>query len=1670
MTTTTSGGTLTTFAGSTINYNGTAQTVKAVAYLGNLTLSGSGIKTLQTGTTTIGGNLTLSGTATATTVANLAISGNLSVGNGTTLTAGAFALTVTGTTTVGAGTSGTLSISSATGTKTFTGAVTINTGGALTESAAAALLFGGNVTIGGTLTESGAATVGIAGNLQNNGTYTASTGVHTFSGTTMTNSGANPIVIPSVTLSGAYTLSGTLTVSTTLAGAGTLIMGSTGVLNIGAATVTPTLTANAAGNTVNYTGGAQTVKATTYNKLIFSGTLAKSMATGTSVSGNLSIASGVSATIGTGLTLTVGSLTLNGVTQIPGYWGGTGSGGNVNTTYFTASTGRLNVSGGASKLAYTVVPSTGTAGTAFSVTVQAQDASGTPANLSSATTITLTRATGAGTLSGTLTGSIGIGANSVTISTPVYSKSDTLTLTATASGGVALPAVTSGNIVFSAGLATHLVYTTVPSTGTAGTAFSVTVQAQDANGNPANLVTATTITLTRATGAGTLSGTLTGSIGVGANSVTISTPVYSKSDTLTLTATASGGVTLTAVTSGNILFSAGPVSASASTLSASLGSVAADGSTTSTITVTLQDAYGNLISGKSVSLAKSSGPGSPTITTVVNVTDASGHGSWTVKSTTAGADYFQARDTTDDILVTATANVNFTAGVLHHYAVTFSASPAYASTPFVTTVTAQDINYNTVTTTNTTVVVTSTATESMMYEDPAEAAHYYYQANGTSYRTRTLSGGVATLNMQDTATGIGIDVIATDGTITGTGTLDISTLDGAYQTKGTGGDWAGATTWQIYSSGWADTTTPPGDTPHAPISILSGATVTVTSAVTANEVHVTGQLTISGATLTIQTGSGESPSLSGMQVHGTVTVASGGTLTIATGTYASDVQVFAGGVLENAGTITSTSVTLDFEPGSPGGKYRHLYTTTSGAIPAATWDSGAVCEIAGYTSASSGPSGLGQTFYDIVWSCASQAADVGIDLSSATINHNLTVTNTGSSGKALTLGGNATVASGGTVSVVSGARLDCATYVIAGGAAFDLQSGATLGIGSADGITPAGTASGNIQTTTRHFSSGANYVYNGTTTPQVAGSGLPAIVHTLTINNTAVSGVVSLSGGVAVNDTLTLTVGSLSIGAHTLTFNNAISTASGTLTGGASSAIVIGDAGSAATTTLPGVTSGLQNLTVNRVTGVTLGGGVTVSGTLTLTDGKITTGGNTLSVANTSESAISGASSSSYVYGTLKKSFAASGTHSFSFPIGDASNYTPVDLTGLTTTAGGTLTASTTSGQATSFSSSGISSSKYVNRYWTFTVADGLTFSGSYGATFNFVSGDVIGGANPSFFVVRRYTGSEWNSTTTGATTSTSTAATGLSAFSEFAVGEQAASAYKITANTATPAAGVGDQLTITLVDKFGNTDTSFSGDKNLTFSGLSVAGDGTYPTVADKDGAAVALGTATTITLASGVSLAGGSLVTYKAQTSVTLAATDGTSTTASPGGEGVVLTIANAGPVPAAYSVNRTKGAGLMILVSDLLAACSDANHDSLSLSSVTTPSTGEATVVKNATWILYTPASSSPDGDTFTYAISDSIADPVSGTVTVNVVQASGPTANMFALTFDISNHPVVSFAGILGRSYGIQRADSVDGTYETKATVQVPETGSPIVTWTDEAVTGGSYFYRTVSSSY
>lgn len=125
--------------------------------------------------------------------------------------------------------------------------------------------------------------------------------------------------------------------------------GTNAVLNI-SGEFTPsaniTLGASASGNSINYNGATQAVKPTSYANLIFSGSGAKSVVTGTSVSGNLSIApTGAStASIGAGLNISVGTLTVGGLGTINGTWGSTSSAAtNKTDTYFTATTGIITV-------------------------------------------------------------------------------------------------------------------------------------------------------------------------------------------------------------------------------------------------------------------------------------------------------------------------------------------------------------------------------------------------------------------------------------------------------------------------------------------------------------------------------------------------------------------------------------------------------------------------------------------------------------------------------------------------------------------------------------------------------------------------------------------------------------------------------------------------------------------------------------------------------------------------------------------------------------------------------------------------------------------------------------------------------------------------------------------------------------------------------------------------------------------------------------------------------------------------------------------------------------------------------------------------------------------------------------------------------------------------------
>ncbi|MEI8041640.1 MAG: invasin domain 3-containing protein [Verrucomicrobiota bacterium] len=1629
-------------------------------------------------------------------------------------------------------------------------------------------------------------------------------------------------------------------------------------------------------------------------------------------------------------------------------------------------------------------------------------------------------------------------------------KAEATTITATDD---LLTGLASSSLTVVPGTASQLAFTTSPvSVAAAQASSSITIQRRDAFGNP-NTADATRSVTLASSSAGTVTFNPVSPLSITSGSSSASF-TYNDTKVGTPTLTASSASPAMSVTQQETVI-LGPVDATLSTLSAGTSSVEANGTAYSTITVTLKDAGLNPVAGKSVSLAKTSGAGSPIITTVLGVTDASGQGSWTVKSTTAAINEFTATDTTDDVPVSQKATVTFTAGAMTHYAVTFSPPPFYTGTPFTTYATAKDAHNNTVTTFAATLVTFSSSSGNMKWDSDG---HGSWDKVPTENQILTVNG-VATIPTKDdtAAAETGVTLTAGDGTYTGTSAaIDIDIGTDAYRTKASG-DWSNYNTvWEKYNgAAWVAATASPTYTDGV-ISIVSPHTVTVAADVSVDQVHIQygGSVVVaSGKVLTIVNNT-----LPGLEAYGSLE--NSGTITVNSG---SQLYIYDSGVFANASTVNSGG-----SYGSAiffGGTYQHNFTTTAGTIPIASWRSNSqksTCRIAGYTSNSGAPANLDQNFQNFIWDCSSQGADINLGSSQFTTLDTLTVSHTGS--KAIILGASFTLTNTATVSDT--ASLDCADKVISqapsGSASyFDLQVGATLGIGSAGGIVAAAGASGNIQTSARHFSGGATYIYNGTTTPQATGSGLPASVHQLTIKNTASSGVVTLSQDLGVNDTFYLTSGALSLGSHTLTIRSAIdATGGGTLTGGASSAIVIGDGVASASTTLPAVSGGLLNLTVARPNGVTLGGAVTVSGAITLTSGTVSsaanltiasaggvsitralgsfsgtpvfsgtagvtytaggvttgtelpvatdklqalsfsqasgtvtlaanatangtvtigagaaladggytltskssvsnagthsgagkvllagstaqalsgigsygnlelnnsagatvgaativngtltltagelangtsvtlasgatisraagtleaaptfgstvnviyTGATGVTVANElpvstsvlndltlsysspatltlnasrtvngtltlntgssladagytlttkgdvynygthsgagkirldnpasqtlfgsgtygnlelyqgdailtgspiingtltlpsaglffvvaqtltlngpaiagtpgnlrttlSSSLVFGGSSASveipssvtelnnltinnvsgvtmnstlymvgtlaltsgklatgaqilhlnnvdnhsitlgsgWINGTLCKLYAAGNSQAFTYPIGSATTYRPVNLSTMDVIEPGEMDFKVTEGANPSVAGSGLDPAKVVAAYWTVNLNGRLSLA-NINATWTFVSGDVPAAASYQQFCVRMYSvnASSWYPLTTGLRASTSTAVInassaalpGESQTGQFVIGDQLASAYRIAANTTTPTPGVADQLTISLVDSLGVTLTDFSGDTNLTFSGLAIADDNTDPTVTAKPGTPVALGLATAITFASGVSSAGGSLVAYKGQGPVTLNATDGSASSTSTGGAGVSLTIPNVNPIAAAHSFARGPGMTLKILQSALVAGATDANHDNISFSTVQDCS-GDAAVMASGTLVYYKPGTTA-SGATFTYTLSDGHSGTGTATATVNVVPSGGMGQQISYSALGVT----ISFAGMPGYSYDVQRAPDAAFTIdvETLTTSRLaPADG--LFTYTDSSPPSpGPSFYR------
>ncbi|MBW3583706.1 MAG: hypothetical protein KY455_11460 [Euryarchaeota archaeon] len=414
----------------------------------------------------------------------------------------------------------------------------------------------------------------------------------------------------------------------------------------------------------------------------------------------------------------------------------------LNTNLITGTSTFQDVS--ATQTAFTAHPQNAATGSSLgTITVEIRDTNGAKVS-TAAHEVTLAIGTdpNGGTLSGTKTVAAVSGVATFS-GLSIGTAGNGYTLTASAPG---LSGTTSNafNVTSSVGPATKLGIQTQPSsTATAGTAFAQqpAILVQDADGNTVTTDSSTQVTAAIKNGSGTLLGTTTATA---VNGVATFTDLKTNTaSTITIESTATG---LTSITSNSITVSAATADASQTTASVPNGTV---GSAT-TITITVRDAYGNLVTGAGASLAVSI-TGANTATPTINET---GNGAYTATytPTTAGTDSVAITLSSTAIdgspyTSTVTSATASKLGIQTQASSTATAGTAFAPQPVILV---QHANGNTVTTDSSTQVTAAIKTGSGTLLGTTTVTAVNGVATFTDLKTNTAS----TITIESTATGL----------------------------------------------------------------------------------------------------------------------------------------------------------------------------------------------------------------------------------------------------------------------------------------------------------------------------------------------------------------------------------------------------------------------------------------------------------------------------------------------------------------------------------------------------------------------------------------------------------------------------------------------------------------------------------------------------------------------------------------------------------------------------------------------------------------------------------------------------------------------------------------------------------------------------------------------------
>jgi hypothetical protein len=457
-----------------------------------------------------------------------------------------------------------------------------------------------------------------------------------------------------------------------------------------------------------------------------------------------------------------------------------------------------------------------------------------------------------------------------------------------------------------------------------------------------------------------------------------------------------------------------------------------------------------------------------------------------------------------------------------------------------------------------------------------------------------------------------------------------------------GGSWSSTSTWERYNgSSWVNPAPSAPTSSDGTITIRTTHTVNVTADVTVDQLVINNSTTAilninSGVTLTLANGTGND-------------------LTFSSGLNNAKVNVTGILKVENdaafSGATSSRLVILS------GGKLQWNYTSSSGTLPTANWNTGSTVEFTGYTSNTTTPSNISQSFYNFIWNCAAQENSIDLNGAVTNILGSLTVSNTNgnhlilsdATGYTLNIAGNLNVTNSGQIALnftsataivnITGNLVYSSTgesYIaFDGNATVNITGNMTVSDPSSTIYISGGAGNGTINIhgnflytngfidNTGSGTAAINFNGNTTQTYSAPSSFSPsgAINYTIKTLATVDMGTSAFAGTgtFTIESGATLNVGSThssgAIQANTSNGNIRVPSGNRTFTNGSTlvyngtSAQALGDGFPPSPTAV--------NLTINNSNGVSVTGAnttINASSTLTLTSGSLIIGSNTLNI------------------------------------------------------------------------------------------------------------------------------------------------------------------------------------------------------------------------------------------------------------------------------------------------------------------------------------------------------------------------------------------------------------------------------------------------------------------------